>query len=153
MPLWWELLRQKKITLILLYAIGRETILFRILIDKNLRLPHSLNLFDGTVPTLVFNSLKDKKTELTSFVKIDFQKNIVPQMLEEIYARKILSLIVEGGKQLIESFTGSGLWDEMHVYTGSKFFSGGVRAPLTAGELTAVEWLDTDNLKIFRNYY
>jgi len=123
----------------------------RILIDKNLRLPHNLNLFDGIVPTLVFNSVSDEKTGLISYVKIDFQENIVPQMLEELYTRKILSLIVEGGKQLIESFTGSGLWDEMHVYTGSRFFAGGVRAPLTAGELKAEEWLDTDNLKIFRN--
>jgi diaminohydroxyphosphoribosylaminopyrimidine deaminase / 5-amino-6-(5-phosphoribosylamino)uracil reductase len=123
----------------------------RILIDKNLRLPHNLNLFDGSVPTLVFNSVNENRSGMLSFVKIDFEKNIVPQMLEELYARKILSLIVEGGKQLIESFTGSGLWDEMHVYTGSRFFAGGVRAPLSAGELTAEEWLDTDNLKIFRN--
>ena len=123
----------------------------RILIDKNLRLPHSLNLFDGSVPTLVFNDVNEDSSGLVSYVKIDFGKNIVPQMLKELYARKILSLIVEGGKQLIESFTGSGLWDEMQVYTGSSFFGGGVRAPLAAGKLTAEEWLDTDNLKIFRN--
>jgi diaminohydroxyphosphoribosylaminopyrimidine deaminase / 5-amino-6-(5-phosphoribosylamino)uracil reductase len=125
----------------------------RILIDKNLRLPQNLNLFDGTVPTIIFNSQKQEITGMVSWVKIDFQKNIVPQMLEELYARKILSLIVEGGKQLIESFSGSGIWDEMHVYTGSRFFAGGVRAPLTAGKFTAEEWLDTDSLKIFRNTY
>jgi diaminohydroxyphosphoribosylaminopyrimidine deaminase / 5-amino-6-(5-phosphoribosylamino)uracil reductase len=123
----------------------------RILIDKNLRLPHNLNLFDGSVPTIIYNSQKHENTGLISWVKIDFQKNIVPQMLEELYARNILSLIVEGGKQLIDSFSGSGLWDEMHVYTGNLFFSGGVKAPLTAGKLVAEEWLDTDNLKIFRN--
>jgi diaminohydroxyphosphoribosylaminopyrimidine deaminase / 5-amino-6-(5-phosphoribosylamino)uracil reductase len=123
----------------------------RVLIDKNLRLPVSLNLLDGSVPTLIFNAQKEEKTEMVSWVKIDFQKNIIPQMMEVFYQRQVLSLIVEGGRELIESFIGSGLWDEMHVFTGSRFFTGGVKAPVAAGKVAAEEWFDNDNLKVFRN--
>lgn len=123
----------------------------RVLIDKNLRLQPHLNLFDNTVTTLVFNAQKNEQSEKTSWIKIDFEKNIIPQILDELYRQNVLSLIVEGGRQLIESFSGAGLWDEMQVFTGNRFFAGGVKAPLTSGMLAAEEWLDTDNLKIFRN--
>lgn len=123
----------------------------RAVIDKNLRLPKNLNLFDGTSKALVFNLEKEEETDATAWVKIPFGENSISQLLNELHRRKVLSVIVEGGKQLLQSFIDAGLWDEAHVFTGNKFFQSGIRAPEFAGVLIASEPLDTDRLNIFQN--
>jgi diaminohydroxyphosphoribosylaminopyrimidine deaminase/5-amino-6-(5-phosphoribosylamino)uracil reductase len=94
----------------------------RVVIDRNLRLPPSHNLF-----------------------------NSINQILGKLYNRKIQSVIVEGGRQLIESFFQTGQWDESHVFIGNRFFYRGVSAPGIRGKLIAEEILQTDWLKVFRN--
>jgi len=123
----------------------------RVVLDRNLRLPLSHNLFNGKHKTLVFNSIKTKDDNAVSFVKIDFGSNSINQILGELYNRKIQSVIVEGGRQLIESFFQTGQWDESHVFIGNKFFYRGVSAPGIRGKLIAEEILQTDWLKVFRN--
>jgi len=123
----------------------------RAVTDKNLRLPKNLNLFNGSAKTLVFNSLREEETEAVDWIKIPFGENSIPQILNELHCRKVLSVIVEGGKQLLESFIRAGLWDEAHVFTGTGFFHSGIRAPEFTGTLTGSEPLDADRLNIFRN--
>lgn len=124
----------------------------RIVIDKELKLPETLKFFDGTQKTLILNALKTEKEDLTEWFKLDFSKDILPQILSELFSRKILSLIVEGGRQLLESFIRDGLWDEAHVFSGNKFFFSGIEAPKIQGVQTACELLDYDRLFIFRNF-
>ncbi len=123
----------------------------RILLDRELQLPQSLNLLDKSEKTVVFNSIKNEAGTNLEFKKIDFQKNIIPQILNELYKLNIQSVIVEGGKQLIESFIEAKMWDEIHLFSGDKFFYSGVKAPQVAGEVVATEMLDSDRLTIFRN--
>lgn len=123
----------------------------RIVLDKNLRLPKNLNLFDGSVDTLIFNSVKNKKENNISFIKIDFSVNIIPRILTELYNRKIQSLIVEGGKQLLESFIKTQLWDEAHVFEGIKKFHSGIHAPGIVGKIVSEETLNADKLIVFKN--
>jgi diaminohydroxyphosphoribosylaminopyrimidine deaminase/5-amino-6-(5-phosphoribosylamino)uracil reductase len=123
----------------------------RVVIDRNLRLLSSHNLFNGEHKTLVFNSIKNEDNGAVSFFKIDFGSNSISQILGELYNRKIQSVIVEGGRQLLESFFQSGQWDESHVFIGNKFFHRGVSAPGIKGKLIAEELLQTDWLKVFRN--
>lgn len=123
----------------------------RAVIDRNLRLAPTLKLFDGSAKTLVFNSKQTVESDSADWIKIDFEKEIIPQVLDELYHRKILSVIVEGGRQLLNSFIRSGKWDEAHVFIGNKFFYSGVRAPQVSGKISGSEQLDTDWLKIFRN--
>jgi len=124
----------------------------RALIDRNLRLSSALNLFDGFSKTLVFNAKKNDLTNNTEWIKIDFEQEITPQILTNLYHRKILSLIVEGGKQLLEGFIRQNLWDEAHVFTGNKFFYGGISAPKIPAHVNHCgELLDNDRLTVFIN--
>ncbi len=123
----------------------------RAVIDKNLRLPETLNLFDGTQKTLVFNSIKNGENESVEWIQIDFNNEIIHQILSELYNRKILSLIVEGGKQLLESFIQTGLWDETHVFAGNKFFYSGIEAPRIRGQQIEFEMFGNDRLYVFFN--
>ena len=121
----------------------------RLVIDKQLQLNQSLNIFDGSEKTIIFNTLKNEVIGNLSYIKTDAAKNTILQVLEELYRQNILSVIVEGGKQLLESFIELNLWDEAHVFVGSKFFGSGVQAPKLKGKLIASEHLDNDRLFIF----
>lgn len=123
----------------------------RIVLDKNLRLSKTLNLFNGEGKTLVFNSKKNSEEESVSFVKIDFNSEILSEIMKELYKRRVLSLVVEGGKVLLESFINKKLWDEAHIFFGDKLFFDGITAPKISGMLAGSETFDSDKLKILLN--
>ena len=123
----------------------------RIVIDKNLQLSKELNLFKPDACTIILNTKKESENEFMSYIKIDFNSDIIPQILDILYRRRILSLIVEGGKQLLDSFIASKFWDEAHIFIGNKFFFKGINAPSFNGQLSTEEIFDNDRLKIFIN--
>lgn len=136
-------------TLTVRHCPGRNPV--RVVLDNYLRLSEKLNLFDGTVKTIVFNSIKNREIENILFVKIDFNAEIVPQVLDELYNQKILSVIVEGGEQLLDSFIKSNNWDEAYQFIGNKHFLSGIKAPQISGNIVSTEILDSDKLIVYKN--
>ncbi len=124
----------------------------RIVLDKQLRLPDNLNLFDNSTPTVIFNSIRDEKKGNISLLKIDFKKDVIEQVLQKLYELKIQSLIVEGGKQLLESFMEKGIWDEAHVFVGNKWFKKGIVAPQSPEQLINYEKIEDDELFVYKNH-
>ena len=102
----------------------------RMVIDKDLLLPRSLNLFDNSQDTLVFNDICDKAEGRIKYIKIDFGISFLSDLMNHIYSEQIQSVIVEGGKMVLETFIGEGLWDEARVITGDKIFHRGVPSPV-----------------------
>ena len=123
----------------------------RIVLDRNLSLPKSLFLFDNETKTLVFTSKESKIIEKTTFINIDFSKNILPQITEELYNRDIQSLIVEGGTHLLKSFIDFNLWDEARVLIGDKYFENGVKAPILNDDIYSSSSYERDELQFYKN--
>ena len=123
----------------------------RLAIDRTGRLSSGLHIFDQKAPTWVFSGIEHPEAENLKFIPLDFDRNILPQMLSGLYERDILSVIVEGGSVLLNSFLDAGLWDEAFVYTGNQFFGRGVEAPHISGETIAFEKLDDCKLHVIRN--
>ena len=124
----------------------------RLVIDRTGRLDARLNIFDQKAPTWVFTSIPKEEDENRKYITLDFDWDILPQLLSELYRRDILSVIVEGGAELLTSFLMMVLWDEAFVYTGNQFFGKGVAAPHISGETIAIEELDECKLHVLRNY-
>jgi diaminohydroxyphosphoribosylaminopyrimidine deaminase/5-amino-6-(5-phosphoribosylamino)uracil reductase len=101
----------------------------RMVIDKNLKLDASLHLFDQKVRTLVYTSENKKSIKNLEFVKINFKKDVLKQMMDHLYHEQIQSVIVEGGTILLQSFIKQKLWDEARVFTSDSLLNSGVRAP------------------------
>jgi diaminohydroxyphosphoribosylaminopyrimidine deaminase/5-amino-6-(5-phosphoribosylamino)uracil reductase len=101
----------------------------RILLDRNLRLPKELALFDGSTETLVFNEIKSENKPMCEYIKVPSHENVFDFILKTLYARDIQSLIVEGGAKLINSILERNLWDEARVFVGDNMFVSGVEAP------------------------
>ncbi len=123
----------------------------RVVLDLNLRLPQHLNILDGSTPTLVFNYSKSEKQNNLEFVKIDKAEDLLPQILKELYQRNILSIIIEGGAKLLQTFIDQNLWDEAKVFIGEKEFKSGLKAPkFDKTPINSLQF-DTDILNTYLN--
>jgi len=108
----------------------------RMVIDRKLRLPQHLNLFNNEVPTIVFNEVKDAVEGNTMYYPLQPKDNAVQQIAKACYQLHIQSIIVEGGAALLQSFIDQGLWDEARVITNTTLsVNGGLAAPLLTGTL------------------
>lgn len=123
----------------------------RLVIDRKRRLSQELTVFDQKEPTWIFTEFQEEKAENLKFIQLDFDQDILPQLLSELYKREILSIIVEGGNILLGSFLQDNLWDEAYVYTGNQFFGKGVQAPHINSQTIAFEQLDDCKLHVLRN--
>ena len=108
----------------------------RIVIDRQLQLLPTLNLFDDSQPTLVYNLLKNETTGQTHFQQLNPDEPFLPQLLADLYERRIQSVLVEGGTMLLNSFIDAGLWDEMRVLRSPMMVGTSVAAPRVRGRLT-----------------
>lgn len=101
----------------------------RLVLDKNLSLPHTLHLFNDHIPTLVFTSTEHPIEKYIEYITLKDVKELLPQMMDKLYIRGIQSLLVEGGAQLHQSFIDTGLWDEIFVEKARTTLHSGVKAP------------------------
>lgn len=101
----------------------------RIVLDRAISLPQNLHLFNGSIPTLIFTEKEHPERKNVTFITIDFTRDVLPQIMEELYRRKIQTLLVEGGRQLLQSFIDSELWDETFIEKCPTKLYSGVKAP------------------------
>lgn len=130
---------------------GRNPV--RIVVDRNLRIPETYHLLDGKVNTLVFTSKEKESANVNiQYIPIDFDTDIISQILSELYERNIQSILVEGGRKLLDSFIESALWDEARIEISEKKFGKGVPAPvLCSGELISTEHFGDSMLISLKN--
>lgn len=102
----------------------------RLVIDKELTLPTSLKLFDGSAPTWIFTAQDKASTSQVIYFKLDFSRSILPQILQKLYENKLQALLVEGGSRLLQSFIDEGLWDEIYTEHSTKVLENGVKEPV-----------------------
>lgn len=101
----------------------------RIVLDKEQSLPASLHLFDGSLPTLVFTGTPHRPLPNVEYLPIDYQQDILPQIMGILYNRGLQSLLVEGGSILLQSFIDTGMWDEIFVEEAPSLLHSGVKSP------------------------
>lgn len=106
----------------------------RIVLDHQLVLPDSRAVFDQKIPTLVYNLVKSEERDNLQFVKLSEEK-FIEQLLVDLHQRKVLSLIIEGGTQTLQSFIDLGLWDEARVFESSITFEKGIKAAVLKNHL------------------
>ena len=106
----------------------------RVVLDRRLVIPDSYRLLNGFSRTLIFTEIFTEKEvenrENVEYIRIDFEGPVIRQVLDHLAARKLDSLLVEGGTQLINSFVEADVWDEARVETAPVRLYQGVHAPM-----------------------
>jgi len=122
----------------------------RIVIDKELKLNEKSNVFDDQAETIVFNNIKSTIVDKTTYLKADFN-NLNQDILNQLYNRDILSLIIEGGAITINSFIEKNLYDEIRVFTTDKILKKGVNSPeLPDINLIETSIINNDKLEVYK---
>lgn len=113
----------------------------RIILDRQLRVPCSYNIYDNTAPTIIFTeSVEETKTENdTMIIPIDFDNNLLTNILSALNNFKIGSVLIEGGNLLLSGFIQTGLWDEAFVEIANTEFKIGILAPEIKGHIISNE--------------
>lgn len=104
----------------------------RIVLDRNLRLPQNLTIFDEQSTNIIFTEKTGLNQGPTQYITIDFSHDIIPQILTALHRQNIISVVVEGGTQLLQTFIDGGYYDEIYRYIGNVLFKGGTKAPQLA---------------------
>ncbi|WP_233900405.1 bifunctional diaminohydroxyphosphoribosylaminopyrimidine deaminase/5-amino-6-(5-phosphoribosylamino)uracil reductase RibD [Tenacibaculum piscium] len=140
----------------------------RIILDKNLRIPLSVTVFDKKVKTIILTEkrtkkqkeqaevLSEEKKETIIYEYINFSsKKIATQICDVLQKHKIQSVIIEGGTKTLQTFIDENIWDEAQIFIGEEIsFGKGVKAPKLSAEkiqLTKKEDIKNDVLKIYTN--
>jgi diaminohydroxyphosphoribosylaminopyrimidine deaminase/5-amino-6-(5-phosphoribosylamino)uracil reductase len=122
----------------------------RIIIDKDLLLDKKSNVFDDQAETIVFNKIKSTIIDKTTYLKADFN-NLNEDILNQLYNRDILSLIIEGGTITINSFIEKNLYDEIRVFTTDKLLKKGINSPeLPNINLIKTSIINNDKLEVYK---
>ncbi|SDM05262.1 diaminohydroxyphosphoribosylaminopyrimidine deaminase / 5-amino-6-(5-phosphoribosylamino)uracil reductase [Catalinimonas alkaloidigena] len=122
----------------------------RVVIDRELRLSPSLYLFDGTQPTLCYNTQKSETRPTATFVKLASEGTpLLVQLVEDLHQRRLMSLFVEGGSALLSHFLEAGLWDEARVFVSPQRFGEGIAAPVLRHVPYQKQHLKEDELRIY----
>lgn len=104
----------------------------RLVSDRVLRLPRMLRLFTDGSPTWVLTSQTVENTSESpvSYVQVPFGPGSLQPTLSELFRRKIGSVLVEGGRELLTGFMTEQCWDEIRIEVSPVQLQEGVMAPV-----------------------
>jgi diaminohydroxyphosphoribosylaminopyrimidine deaminase/5-amino-6-(5-phosphoribosylamino)uracil reductase len=124
-----------------------------LIIDQNNRIPRDSHIFDNQVKTILFSKSKTTiEKENITFEVIDFKQNIASQIVEVLYNHHVQSIIIEGGRQTLQTFIDANLWDEARIFVGKIQFTAGIKAPILDKKTYKKYSIDQDELIISRNH-
>jgi len=121
----------------------------RMVLDCRGILPDTCALLDQSTETLVFTEAEMESKPNLEYIRISFNAGMLQEINAILSQRGIQSLLVEGGKSLLESYMREGLWDEARVYIGNARFGSGIKAPETDWVLDREEPLDDSLMRIY----
>jgi len=84
-------------------------------------------VIEDPYPTIIFNTLINKKIKNKEWVKFD---GSLKDLITQLSNRNIQSIIIEGGTNVINQFIKNNIWDEAIQFIGNKKFKKGIPAPV-----------------------
>ncbi|MDX5417757.1 MAG: bifunctional diaminohydroxyphosphoribosylaminopyrimidine deaminase/5-amino-6-(5-phosphoribosylamino)uracil reductase RibD, partial [Hymenobacteraceae bacterium] len=126
----------------------------RIVIDRNLKLPNHLHLFDKSQPTVVYTYKQLQQThENLQYVQLREGESLLAQIMGDLHKRNVLSLLVEGGTYLHKSLLKENLWNEVRYFKSkTRMIGEGTQAPvMVQGKLLEIHEDDQDLLFHYKN--
>ncbi|WP_373517659.1 bifunctional diaminohydroxyphosphoribosylaminopyrimidine deaminase/5-amino-6-(5-phosphoribosylamino)uracil reductase RibD [Pricia sp.] len=125
----------------------------RVVLDRNLRINGDFHVLDGSHPTLILTEVEEpsRYRDGIDYRLLDYSKDVSKQICSIFHEYNVLSVLVEGGSQTLQTFIDVGLWDEARIFTGTSSFKKGTKAPSISGKLIAFTTIGSDTLKTYYN--
>lgn len=102
----------------------------RLLLDFDLKVPLHYAIFNKEAETIIFNQHQEKVEGHLSWVKIR-KENAISDLMESLYRLGVQSVLVEGGRQILQLFIEAHLWDEAwHIKNQDLILENGTPEPI-----------------------
>ena len=120
----------------------------RILLDSHLRVQDDANIFDQQTETIVFNIKEESTENKIRRVKVS---NMKPQTILDVLVNDdIQTVMIEGGRSILQAFIDAKLWDEARIIIGATTFESGTKAPEMNGQMIKEELHFGDHITYLR---
>ena len=124
----------------------------RIVLDKSDRINQSYYVKDGQIKTIIITEQENLTfSENCIYENAIFDVKLTKTIADISYKYGIQSILIEGGKQTLQSFIDDNLWDEARVFIGNSHLKSGIKAPSLNGNFQ-VKTIKDDQLKLFFNH-
>jgi diaminohydroxyphosphoribosylaminopyrimidine deaminase/5-amino-6-(5-phosphoribosylamino)uracil reductase len=125
----------------------------RIVLDRGGKISEKFAVKNKKTKTIVLTEQENLiSTENLIYENCIFDIRVVFSIADILYKNNIQSVIIEGGKQTLQSFIDANLWDEARVFKGDISFNQGVKAPKIKIKNSIKNQILTDELLIFFHY-
>ena len=131
----------------------------RITFDTKKRLKNKkLNILNNDSETIVFYKGESKKNKNIDYIdtKLLYNKysntKVLKYLIQILKERGLNSILIEGGRELLQNFIDSNIWDEIRVFHNSQMkLKEGIRSPKIKMKHFTQEVIEFDILKIMIN--
>jgi diaminohydroxyphosphoribosylaminopyrimidine deaminase/5-amino-6-(5-phosphoribosylamino)uracil reductase len=124
----------------------------RIVLDRTGKIPNDFFIKDEKTKTIFITEQENvTSSENCIYENAIFDTKLTRTIANILYTYGIQSIVVEGGKQTLQSFIEDNLWDETRVFIGNIHLKSGLKAPIINGNFQTKNLID-DQLKLFYNY-
>ncbi|WP_284651357.1 bifunctional diaminohydroxyphosphoribosylaminopyrimidine deaminase/5-amino-6-(5-phosphoribosylamino)uracil reductase RibD [Flavobacterium terrisoli] len=124
----------------------------RIILDRTGKINEDYFVKDGQTKTIIITEQENLTfDENRIYESVIFDKQLTKNITDILYKYGIQSMIVEGGKQTLQTFIDDNLWDEARVFIGNISLNEGTKAPLLSG-ISKTTDIKGDQLKLFLNH-
>ena len=125
----------------------------RIVLDRTGRINDSYAVKNHKIKTIILTE-NPNLTNLDSLLYecIAFNDTLPQTIADVLYNHSLQSVIIEGGRQTLQSFIDADLWDEARVFKGTAVFNDGTPAPTFGATAVTREQILDDELLTYRNY-
>lgn len=125
----------------------------RIVLDRTGKITQEYSVKNLKIKTIVLTEKNNLANfENLHYESVSFDDNLAHSIAEILFRHNLLSVIIEGGRQTLQTFIDAGLWDEARIFKGTGTFCSGTKAPEITGQLTHKNVILNDELLIFSNY-
>lgn len=125
----------------------------RVVLDRTGKITSEYHVKDLSAKTIILTENRNSENfEPIFFENCNFANSLPHTITEVLYRHEIQSVIVEGGRQTLQTFIDANLWDEARVFKGNQLFSEGTPSPKLQGNLMYKETILEDELLMFKNY-
>lgn len=122
----------------------------RIVLDRNLELPKSLNIFDNSIETIILNEKDTTIESSTKYISLEsFEFYLAESICYQLFLFDIQSVIIEGGAKTLNLFLEAGIWDEARVFVSNSKWGQGLYAPTIKQSAEEEIVLGNDVLSIY----
>lgn len=102
----------------------------RVVLDRSGKIGAEHHICDGKSPTILITEGENPNTfGHCIFENVIFDGLLAQKILEVLYRHQLQSVIIEGGRQTLQTFIDAGLWDEARVFSTRAVLGSGVRSP------------------------